>query len=139
MLFRSAIATQMQSTATATVGSGKRITAEQPGTVAQLVAAKPKPDVRIPEAQIELRVTMILIGEPRTASNPAAATQPEAAPVVALDTMEVTRDVLRHGAVGATRPWLLACSLRTSCLSGRGVVLWTLARCLLMRVGEGVG
>lgn len=36
--------------------------------------------------------------------------------------------VPRHGVLGETKPWSLACDLRTSCLSRRGVALWTLVR-----------
>jgi hypothetical protein len=134
-------ATQMQIRAARTVGAAKRITAEQPGATAQLVAAVLQRGVKIKitEAQKEVRLPATLIGEPPTASDLAAATQPEAAPGVELGIIEVSLDVPRHGAVGAARPWFSACSLRTSCLSGRGVVLWTLAHYLPMRIKEGVG
>jgi hypothetical protein len=121
------------------VDAVKRITTELPGATAKLVAAVLQPGITIIEAQIEVRLEATLIGEPPTTSHPAAATQPEAAPVVALMKIDVTLDLPRHGAMGATRPWLSAYSLRTSCLSGRGVVLWTVARCLPMRHREGVG
>jgi hypothetical protein len=121
------------------VGAAKRITAKLPDVAAKLVAAVLQPGIAITEAQIEVRLEATLIGEPPTASDLAAVTQPEAAPVVALGTIEVTLDVPRHGAVGATIPWLSACSLRTSCLSERGVVLWTITCCLPMRLREGVG
>jgi hypothetical protein len=132
-------ATQIQIRAERTVGAAKRITAELPGAAAKLVAAVLQPGITITKTQIEVRLTATLIGEPPRASDLAAATQPEAAPVVALGTIEVTLDVPRHGAVGATRPWLPACSLRTSCSSERGVVLWTITCCLPMRLKEGVG
>jgi hypothetical protein len=132
-------ATHMQITAARTMGAPKRITAEQPGATAQLVAAVLQRGVTIIEAQKEEKLEATLIREPPTASDAAAAAQPEATPVVALGIIEVALDVTRHGAVGAARPWLSACSLRTSCLSGRGVVLWTVARCLPMRLREGVG
>jgi hypothetical protein len=132
-------ATQIQINAERTLGAANRITAELPDASAKLVAMVLQPVITITEVQIEVRLEATLIGKPPTASHPAAVTQPEAAPVEALGTIEVTLDVPRHGVVGATRPWLSACSLRTSCLSGRGVVLWTLARCLPMRHREGVG
>jgi hypothetical protein len=129
----------MQISATRTMGVAKRITAEQPGATTQLVAAVLQRGVTIIEAQKEVQLEATLIREPPTTSDPTAAKQPEATPVVALGIIEVTLDVPRHGAVGAARPWLSACSLRTSCLSGRGAVLWTVARCLPMRLREGVG
>jgi hypothetical protein len=114
-------ATQLQISAAWTVGAAKRITAEQPVTTAQLVVAVLQRGVTITEAQKEVRLAATLIGEPPTASDLAAATQHEAAPVVELGIIEVSLDVPRHGAVGAARPWFSACSLRKSCLSGRGV------------------
>jgi hypothetical protein len=131
-------ATQIPISAERTVGAAKRITAELPGAAEKLVATVLQPGITITKPQIEVRLAAT-IGEPPTASDLAAATQPEVAHVVALGTIEVTLDVPRHGAVGATRPWLSACSLRTSCLSGRGVVLWTVAHYLPMRLREGVG
>jgi hypothetical protein len=116
------------------MGAPKRITAEQAGATAQLVAAVLQRGVTIIEAQKEEKLEATLIREPPTVSDPAAAEQPEATPVVALGIIQVALDVMRHGAMGAARPWL-----RTSCLLGRGVVLWTVARCLLMRLREGVG
>jgi len=129
-----ASATQMQINAAVTVGATKGIMAEQPGAAAQLVAAILQPGITITEAQIE---------ELPTTSDPSAATQPEAAPVVALGTVEVTLDVPRYGAVEATRPWLLNRSLGATRswwpACRRGVVLWPLACCLPMRFREGVG
>jgi hypothetical protein len=110
-----AVATQIQISAERAAGAVKRITAELPGAAAKLVAAVLQPGITITEAQIEVRLEATLIGESPTASHPAAATQPEAAPVVELGTIEVTLDVPRHVAVGATRPWLSACSLREGC------------------------
>jgi hypothetical protein len=115
-----AVATHMQISATRTIGTAKRITAKQPGAETQLVAAVLQQGGTI-KAQKEATLAATLTGEPPTSSDPAVAIQLEAAPVVALGTLEVTLDVPRHGALGATRPWLSACSLRTSCFSGRGV------------------
>ena len=84
-----AVAAQTQISAAATLGAAKRIKTGQP----------PQPDVTNSKAQIEVRVGTILIGENPTVSDTAAATQPEAAHVVALGTVEVTCDVPRHGAV----------------------------------------
>jgi hypothetical protein len=132
-------ATQMQISVAWTVGAAKRITTEQPCTTTQLVVTVLSRAVTITEAQKEVRLATTLIGEPPTTSDLAAATQPEVASVVELGIIEVSLDVPRHGAVGAARPWFSACSLRRSCLSERGVVLWTLAHCLPIRIREGVG
>jgi hypothetical protein len=117
----------------------KRITAELPGAAAKLVATVLQPGITITEAQIEVRLEATLIGEPPTTSDLEVKAQPEAEPVVAFGTTKVTLDVPRHGAVGATRPWLSACCLRTSFFSKRNVVLWTITCCLPMRFREGVG
>jgi hypothetical protein len=64
----------MQISAARTVGAAKRITADQPGATAQLVAAVLQQGVTITEAQKEVRLEATLIGEPPTASDLAAAT-----------------------------------------------------------------
>jgi hypothetical protein len=85
-----AVATHMQISATRTIGTAKRITAKQPGAETQLVAAVLQQGGTI-KAQKEATLAATLTGEPPTSSDPAAATQLEAAPVVALGTLEPWR------------------------------------------------
>jgi hypothetical protein len=118
-----AVVTHMQISATRTIGTAKRITAKQPGAETQLVAAVLQQGGTI-KAQKEATLAATLTGEPPTSSDPAAATQLGSSTcggIGYIGALEVTLDVPRHGALGATRPWLSAWSLRTSCFSGRGV------------------